>query len=302
MDLLYYPGCTLKTSATNLERSAFAVAEAFGYTMKEMKDWTCCGVVSSLTKDDIMHHIAPIRNLIHVEDEGHERVITLCDMCTNTLKQSNLFIHQNREGLPDVLDTLESFMDREHRYSGTVKVVHFLEFLRDEVGFDRIRKKVKRPLTGLKIMPYYGCYLLRPREVAIDDAEEPTILSDLMRSLGAEPVDNPFKIECCGSYHTVNYPEIVSKRARRISGYATERGGEAMVMSCPLCRFNLDERGKEAETMFEGYAQIPTFYYTQLLAIALGLDVELCDFREHAVNPIPILLEKGIIDESECKS
>lgn len=301
MDLLYYPGCTLKTSAANLEQSAFAVAEAFGYTMKEMEDWTCCGVVSSLTKDDIMHHIAPIRNLIHVEDEGHERVITLCDMCTNTLKQSNLFIQEDREGLPPVLDTLDSFMDRENRYSGDVKVVHFLEFLRDEIGFDRIRKKVKRPLTGLKIMPYYGCYLLRPREVAIDDAEEPTILTDLLKALGAEPVDNPFKIECCGSYHTVNHPDIVSKRAHRITGYATQRGGEAIVMSCPLCRFNIDERGKEAEEMFEGFSQVPTFYYTQLIAIALGLDVELCDFKEHAVDPVQLLKEKGIIDDAECE-
>jgi len=301
MELLYYPGCTLKTSATNLEQSAFAVAEAFGYTMKEMKDWNCCGVVSSLTKDDIMHHIAPVRNLIHVEDEGFEKVIALCDMCTNTLKQTNLFVHEEREGLPDILDTLESFMDRENRYKETVSVVHFLEFLRDEIGFDRIRKAVKRPLKGLKIMPYYGCYLLRPREVAIDDAEEPTILSDLMKALGAEPVDNPYKVECCGSYHTVSNAEIVSKRAQRITSYATDRGGEAIVMSCPLCRFNIDERGKEAETMLEGYTQIPTFYYTQLIAVALGLDVDICDFGEHAVDPTPFLKEKGILVEEECE-
>lgn len=300
MELLYYPGCTLKTSASGLERSAFAVAGAFGYTMREMKDWTCCGVVSSLTRDDIMHHIAPIRNLIHVEDEGHDRVITLCDMCTNTLKQSNLFVHEDRPGLPPVLDTLESFMDREHRYGGKVKVIHFLEFLRDEIGFQRIGKMVKRPLKGLKIMPYYGCYLLRPREVAIDDAEEPTILSDLMKVLGATPVDNPYKIECCGSYHTVNHPDIVSRRAYRITGYATGRGGEAMVMSCPLCRFNIDERGKEAESRFEGFTQIPTFYYTQLIAMALGLDIDLCDFGDHAVDPLPLLKEKGIIEDAAC--
>ena len=301
MELLYYPGCTLKTSATNLEKSAFAIAEAFGYNLREMKDWTCCGVVSSLTKDDIMHHLAPIRNLIHVEDEGHDRVITLCDMCTNTLKQSNLFIHEEREGLPDVLDTMEAFMDRENRYKGTVKVTHFLEFLRDEIGFARIKKAVKHPLKGLKIMPYYGCYLLRPREVAIDDAEEPTILRDLLKALGATPVDNPYKIECCGSYHTVNYAEIVSKRAHTITNFATDHGAEAMVMSCPLCRFNIDERGKEAESMFEGFSQVPTFYYTQLIALALGLDIELCDFGEHAVDPISLLEEKGVIDKGDCQ-
>lgn len=299
MDLLYYPGCTLKTSAVNLETTAMKVAEVFGYRLVEMKDWNCCGVVSSLTVDDIMHHIAPIRNLIHVEDEGHDRVITLCDMCSNTMKQSNIFIGQEREGLPDILDTLESFMDRENRYKGTVKVIHFLEFLRDTIGFDVIRKKVKRPLKGLKIMPYYGCNLLRPREVAIDDAEEPTILADLMKALGAEVVDNPYKVECCGSYHTVNNAEIVSSRAHRITSFATSKGSEAMVMSCPLCRFNIDERGKEAEAIYEDFQQTPTFYYTQLLAIALGLEPGICGFEEHAVDPRPMLEEKNILKKDD---
>jgi len=291
MKLLYFPGCTLKTSAKNLEKSAFAIMEALGHEMVEMDDWTCCGVVASLTGDDLMHHIAPLRNLIHVEDQGEDKVVALCDMCYNTLKQTNLRVKEN----PDDLETLNLFMDRENDYKGTVKVIHFLEFLRDEIGFDVIKKKVKKPLKGMKIMPYYGCMLLRPREVAIDDAEEPTILSDLLSALGAEVVDNPFKIECCGSYHTIENKELVSKRAHRITNFATERGGEAMMLSCPLCRFNLDARGKEAEKMFKGYKQIPVFYYTQLMAIAFGLDISICGFENHAVDPTLLLKKKGII-------
>jgi len=291
MKLLYFPGCTLKTSAKNLEKSAFAVMEALGHEMLEMEDWTCCGVVASLTDDDLMHHLAPLRSLIHVEDQGENKVVTLCDMCCNTLKQTNLRVKEN----PDDLETLNLFMDRENDYKGTVKVIHFLEFLRDEIGFDVIKKKVKHPLKDMKIMPYYGCMLLRPREVAIDDAEEPTILSDLLSALGAEVVDNPFKIECCGSYHTVENKELVSKRAHRITTFATERGSDAMVLSCPLCRFNLDARGKEAEKMFKGYKQIPVYYYTQLIAIALGLDLSVCGFEEHSVDPTVLLKKKGVI-------
>ena len=293
MKLLYYPGCTLKTSAKNLEKSAFAIMEALGHEMVEMEDWTCCGVVASLTDDDLMHHLAPLRSLIHVEDQGENKVVTLCDMCCNTLKQTNLRVKEN----PDDLETLNLFMDRENDYKGTVKVIHFLEFLRDEIGFDVIKKKVKRPLKDIKIMPYYGCMLLRPREVAIDDAEEPTILSDLLSALGAEVVDNPFKIECCGSYHTVENKELVSKRAHRITTFATERGSEAMVLSCPLCKFNLDARGKEAEKMFKGYKQIPIYYYTQLIAIALGLDPKVCGFEEHVVDPLLLLKKKGVFEK-----
>ena len=291
MKMLYYPGCTLKTSAKNLEESAFAIMNAFGHELVEMEDWNCCGVVASLSQDDLMKHLAPLRNLIHVQDQGEKKVITLCDMCCNTLKQTNLRVKEN----PDDLETLNLFMDRENDYKKKVEVIHFLEFLRDEIGFNNIKKKVKNPLKDMKIMPYYGCMMLRPREVAIDDAEEPTILTDLMNALGAEVVDNPFKVECCGSYHTIEEKELVSRRAHRITNFAIERDADAMVLSCPLCRFNLDTRGKEAEKMFEGYKQIPTYYYTQLIACALGLDPIVYGFDQHVVDPTLLLKKKGIL-------
>jgi len=292
MKMLYFPGCTLKTSAKNLEKSAFAITKALGHELVEMDDWTCCGVVSSLSDDDLMRHLAPLRNLIHVEDQGENKVVVLCDMCCNTLKQTNLRVKEK----PDDLETLNLFMDRENDYKGTVKVQHFLEFLRDDVGFDVLKKMVKKPLKNLKIMPYYGCMLLRPREVAVDDAEEPTILSDLLSALGVEVVDNPFKIECCGSYHTIQEKELVSRRAYRLTSYAIERGADAIVLSCPLCRFNLDVRGKEAEKMFNGYKQLPVFYYTQLIAVALGLDPSIYGFDQHAVDPTLLLKKKGVLE------
>jgi len=295
MKLLYYPGCTLKTSAKNLEQSAFAIMDALGHEIVEMDDWNCCGVVSSLTDDDLMHHLATLRNLIHVEDQGEETIVTLCDMCCNTLKQTNLRMKEK----PDDLETLNLFMDRENDYKGTVKVLHFLEFLRDEIGFDTLKKMVKNPLKGMKIMPYYGCMLLRPREVAIDDAEEPTIMTDLLKTLGAEVIDNPFKIECCGSYHTIEEKKLVSNRANKITNFAIGRGADAIMLSCPLCRFNLDVRGKEAEKMYNNYKQIPVYYYSQLIAVALGLDPKCCGFEKHAVDPILLLKKKGVFEKKE---
>lgn len=291
MEYLYYPGCTLKTSAKNLETTAKAIVEALGHELKEMEEWNCCGVVSSLTNDDLMRHLASLRNLIHAEDQGFDKIITLCDMCYNTLKQTNLRMKEK----PDDLEKMNNFMDEENDYKNTVRVLHFLEFLRDEVGFATLKKKVKKPLKGLKVMPYYGCMLLRPREVAIDDAEDPKIFSDLLKALGAKVIDNPFKIECCGAYRTIDQKEMTSRRAYIISKYAIDRGAEAIMLSCPLCRFNLDSRGKEAENLFEGYKQIPTIYYTQLITIALGLDSKICGFETHTVDPAPLLKEKGVI-------
>ena len=129
-----------------------------------------------------------------------------------------------------------------------------------------------------------------------DDAEEPTILKDLLLALGAEVIDNPFKIECCGSYHTIEDKKLVSNRAHRITSYAIERGSDAIVLSCPLCRFNLEVRGKEAEKMYENYKQIPIYYYTRLLAVALGLDEKYYGFDDHVVDPILILKKKGVYE------
>lgn len=293
MEISYYPGCTMKTSAKNLEATGFAIAEALGHKMVEMEEWVCCGVVASLTNDDLMHHLAPLRTLTRAEEQGVETLVTLCDMCCNTLKQTNLRVKES----PEDLETLNLFMDQEKDYLNSVKVLHFLEFLRDEVGFDVLKKKVKQPLKGLRIMPYYGCTMLRPREVAIDDPEEPTIFADLLKALGAEVVDSPYKIECCGSYRTVDQKELASKRAYIISKYGVEGGADAIMTSCPLCKYNLDTRGKEAEAYYEGYEQIPVLYYTQLIVFALGLDPDLCGFDTHAVDPMPLLKEKLDIKE-----
>lgn len=288
--LLYFPGCTLKTYAKNLEVTALAVLKKFGYELIEMEDWNCCGVVASLTQDDLMHHLAPLRNLIRVQDAGEKEVVVICDMCYNTLKQTNLRVKENKEDL----EKLNAFMDEEEDYGCEVEVTHLLEMLRDRVGFDRIRKSIKKPLKGMKIMPYYGCMLLRPREVSVDDPEDPYLLGELLRALGAEVVDVPYKIECCGSYHTIDMKETVSRRSYVISMHGIKRGADAIALSCPLCHFNLDKRGKEAEKLYENYRQIPVLYYTQLMALALDLDVDL-GFEEHAVDPRDLLEKKGII-------
>lgn len=281
----------MKTSATNYEESAKAVAKVLGVEMNEMEDWNCCGVVATLASDDLMHQLAPVRILVKLQDAGQDSVVVLCDMCYNTLCQTEHFVKENEEGLK----TINLFMDRESDYNLGVKVVHFLQYLRDVVGVASIQKKIKKKLAGLKCVPYYGCMLLRPKECAIDDQEEPTIIKDLMVAAGAEVVDNPYKIECCGSYNTVNEKELVAKRTYRIVNTARNAGGEMIVLSCPLCRFNLDNRSKQAKELHSDFEPLPVVYYTQLLALALGLDEDVLGFDKHYVDPRPLLREKGLL-------
>jgi heterodisulfide reductase subunit B len=152
-----------------------------------------------------------------------------------------------------------------------VKVVHLLEILRDDLGWEALAERVVRPLTGLRIAPYYGCLLLRPyEEIGLDDPEDPTIMHDLVRALGAEPVDFPFSIECCGSYLTVKEPQVTETISKDIVASARAHGAQAIVTTCPLCQFNLDYPQRETEAGRTGN-EIPVLYFTQLMAVALGL-------------------------------
>ncbi|MFW6144214.1 MAG: CoB--CoM heterodisulfide reductase iron-sulfur subunit B family protein [Candidatus Natronoplasma sp.] len=278
---LYYPGCTLKTKASDYEESAMAVMEALGKPLVEMDDWYCCGAMQSLTTDDIMHQIAPIRTMCCAQEQGEKELVTLCDMCYNVLHRANDKMKEN----PDDLETMNEFLDEDPDYEGEVEIHHLFEILKDMKG--EIKKKVKVSLGDLKVAPYYGCMLLRPDNVAIDDTEDPQIMEELLDTIGAEVLHNPKRTECCGSYHTVNRSDIVEKRVEDIVGYAAKEGADVIVLSCPLCQFNLDYH--QRSTIFE----IPVLYLTELIALAMGIESGL---KKHKIDPKDILKEKNILE------
>lgn len=297
MKMAYFPGCSLKTAAANFENSAVASAKVLGIEMTELPKWNCCGAVFSLVSDDLMHHVAPIRNLIRVQEMNDEgllendyRLVTLCSMCYNTLKRANLLVKEDSEKL----EKINAFMDREKDYSGKVKVLHLLTTLKD-MGLENVRAKVKNPLKDLKIAPYYGCLMLRPKEVGIDDPEEPTVQKELLEALGAEVIDNPYKMRCCGSYQTVHRKHVVAELAHDVLSHAVRNGAEAITLSCPLCAFNLDDRQEEVKELHSDFSGIPVFYFTQLMAVAFGLDEKLCGFDLNHVDPRPLLKEKKLL-------
>lgn len=303
MKISYYPGCTLKTKAKNFETSALAVAEKLNIELIELPRWNCCGTVFSLTDDDLIHHVAPIRNLIRVQEmnksglvEDDNRLLTLCSMCYNTLKRANIRMKEN----PDDLEKINNLMDREEDYEGDVEIIHFLETLRN-IGFETIKEKVTKPLKGLKISPYYGCMLLRPQEVGIDDPEEPVIQEELFFALGAEVIDNPYKKVCCGSYQTIQDKYVVSNLAYDILTHAKDAGAEAISLSCPLCAFNLDSRQKEIKEKYPDFTKIPVFYFTQLMVVSFGLDEEYCGFDLNYIDPRPLLNDKNLLGRNNEK-
>lgn len=297
MRLPYFPGCALRTTASNFETATLATAKALGVELIELLRWNCCGTVHSLVNDNLMRQLAPIRNLIRVQEMNHQgllhneyRLLTFCSICYNTLTRANSFIKND----VTALKTLNLIMDREEAYSSNVNVLHFFDLLR-EIGLDKITAQVTQPLQGLKVAPYYGCLLLRPREVAIDNPERPTIFEELLEALDVEVINNPYKAQCCGSYHTVKNTELVAQLAHQILSFVETNGAEAVAVSCPLCAFNLDQRQEVIRRRYRAFNTIPVFYFSQLMALAFGLSEEACCFQQHYVDPRPLLQQKQFL-------
>ena len=235
--------------------------------------------------DDSMALIAPTRILYQAQQAG-ERVVTLCSICFNVLRRSQALLKRD----PEMLERINWFTEQEYR--GQVHVAHFLELLRDDVGWESLGERVVRPLTGLRVASYYGCLLLRPyEEIGLDDPENPVILHDLVQALGAEPVDFPYNIECCGSYLTVKEPRVSETLSKDIVASARESGAQVIVTACPLCQFNLDYPQRETEAGRTGN-EVPVLYFTQLMAVALGLPEETWGMEEHYVDPRPLFHEQ----------
>lgn len=256
MTYSYYPGCTLRNKAKDLDRYARACGEILGFRLEEPEMWQCCGGVYPLGSDEIATKLSSVRVLNDAKEKGQD-LVAVCSACYHVLKRVNDDMRNN----PDIQNRANQYMGLQEAYRGETTVLHYLEVLRDRIGFDELKKKVVSPLTGRKIGAYYGCLLLRPSSVmAFDDPENPTVLEDFIRALGGEPVVYPYRNECCGGYISLKEKDMSQEMCHRIAESATGFGADCLVTACPLCKFNLSQN-----------SGIPVVYFTELLAEALGV-------------------------------
>lgn len=256
MTYSYYPGCTLRNKAKDLDRYARVCGEILGFRLEEPENWQCCGGVYPLGSDEIATKLSSVRALNDAKEKGQD-LVAVCSACYHVLKRVNDDMAHDA----DVCSRANKYMELPEPYRGETKVLHYLEVLRDRIGFAELKKKVVKPLTGRKIGAYYGCLLLRPSAVmAFDDPENPTILEDFIRALGAEPVIYPYRNECCGGYISLKEKDMSQNMCQRIGQSAQGFGAQCLVTACPLCKYNLSQN-----------ADVPVVYFTELLAEALGV-------------------------------
>ena len=257
MKYSYYPGCTLRTKAKDLDAYARASAKALGFELEEIENWQCCGGVYPLGSDEIATKLSSVRALNEAKEKGQD-LVTLCSACHHVIKRVN----DDMRNVEDIRTRANNYMQLDEPYAGETNVLHYLEVLRDRVGFDELKKKVVNPLKGRKIGAYYGCLLLRPSTVlAFDDPENPQIIEDFIRAIGAEPVVYPYRNECCGGYISLKEKEMSGRMSCNIVDSAAGAGAEMLITACPLCMYNLNKSGRGPS----GVCSV-----TEVRAVALG--------------------------------
>lgn len=256
MTYSYFPGCTLKTRGKDLNIWGRRSMEALGITLEELPQWQCCGAVYPQARDEIATKLSSVRALAAARDLDRE-LVTLCSACHHVIKRVNGDMRRDEY----IRTRANNYLQLERPYAGETGVLHYLEVLRDRVGFEEIRKRVVKPLAGRKIGAYYGCLLLRPSgEMGFDDPENPSIMEDFIRAIGGEPVLYALRNECCGGYTTLENKNYAARQAGKVLDNAAACGAEEMITACPLCLYNL-----------QGSGRLPVRYFTELLAEALGV-------------------------------
>jgi len=269
MKFSYFPGCSLKGTGKAYEESLLPVLQALGVELEELDDWNCCGATAYMAVDEAKACILASRNLAIAEKMGHQELMAPCSACYLVLNKTKKYLKESPAVHRVVQEALQS---GGLSYSGNVPIRHPLDVLVNTIGLDAIKKRVKRPLKGLKVAPYYGCQIVRPY-ATFDSAENPTTMDRLLEALGASVVRFPLKTRCCGASLTGTLPEPGLLCTYIILKEAIKRGADVIATVCPLCQFNLDGYHDKIAAKWEP-VPIPTLYFSQLMGLAFGLPAE----------------------------
>ena len=290
MKYAYYPGCSSEGSGAEYAHASEAVLEALGVGLEEIEDWVCCGASPAHATSHLLSIALPAITCASAEKQSLD-IMTCCACCHSRLKQ----INQQVKDDPELRAKISEIIEED--YHGSLNVLHITEVLAREVGLEAIKARVRKPLKGLKVACYYGCLMSRmPEALLSDKSEYPMLLDNLMEALGAEPLDWPYKTECCGAALTLSQTKTVIRLSADVLQMAKQNGADVLCVACPLCQANLDMFQGEAEKLLGERFSIPVIYFVQLMGLAMDLDLKRLCLNKLIVDPFPMLAQKGFID------
>jgi heterodisulfide reductase subunit B len=290
MKVSYYPGCSLEETAAAYDLSARKVCEHLDVSLEEVPGWACCGSSPALKMDHLLSTSLAAHNLALAHGQQVEEMVIPCPFCFRRLlsaQQETRTTSQTREAVQEAIGA---------ELDDNLKVHNLLGFLRYTIGLEAIEAKVQKPLQDMKVLTYYGCYLVKPASVTqYDDPENPVSMDQLLEALGAEVLPWDFKTECCGASLAISKTDTVCELSGRIIREAVYHEADALVVACQLCHANLDMRqaqiGKHHGTQYN----LPIIYFTQLMGLAYGMSYQALGLGRHLTSPKELLKLKGVI-------
>lgn len=271
MKLAYFPGCVSKSTGKEMDVSTRAVCSALGIALEELEDWNCCGATH--VANELVATGLAARNMAQTDLP----IMTSCSICYSNLRSAAQRMEDH-----EVMAKVNAVLTK--KYSGA-KVRHALDVIQE--ALEKNDELIVVPLKDLKVAPYYGCLMTRPR--GVDSPEFPTMLEKLIKTLKAEPLDFRLKTFCCGGPIFMPQAEAAEDIAYRILKEAKKAGADVIVTLCPLCHLMLDAKQKAIESRRGEKIEIPVLYVTQLVGIALGLGPEELGMNMNAVSPMPLV-------------
>ena len=283
MKYAYYPGCSLTSTAREYDLSVRAICSSLGIELTELADWNCCGASSGHSTNRWLAHALAGRNLALAERAGLD-IAVACPACYVRLRTTSKEMKDN----PQQRDELANLLDMPYEVKYSTR--HLLDIIFNDIGPEELKKRVVKPLKTLKLVCYYGCYLVRPPAVvAFDDPENPQSMDMLLDALGADVRDWSGKVDCCGGSLSLSKREIASQLVADITEMAQRAGAQAIVTACPLCHSNLEMRQAAGKQN-----RLPIFYFTELIGLAIGITEARSWFKKHMISPLNLLASQGL--------
>ncbi|SHN67069.1 CoB--CoM heterodisulfide reductase iron-sulfur subunit B family protein [Desulfovibrio litoralis] len=278
----YYPGCSGLGTSKEYDASTRAVCKTLSVPLVDINDWNCCGSTPAHTVDYSLSAALSIRNFVQAGKQGLHNIATPCPSCLKNLHNS-LHVLTDQE-LKEKTEYLLGY-PIPPKESDNYSVRSVLQVLYEEIGLDAIKDKVKKPLSGLKVVPYYGCLMTRPASMNFDNTENPISMDKILEACGAEVLPFPLKVECCGAAFGIPKREVVTRLSGKLIDLADQLGAHCIVVACPLCQMNLDLRQEEINKFNNRNFKMPVIYFTQLMGKAFGIDDSELGFDMLAVDP-----------------
>jgi heterodisulfide reductase subunit B2 len=286
MDYGYFPGCSLKSTATEYDSTVRELCHSFGINLVEIDDWICCGSSPVHAQSEEISLALPLRNLARAEQQGLKNILSPCPSCHSHMLCSHA--EAGAEGSHG--KRLQELAGSS--YAGSLQLRHLVDLLYHDVGIEKIKEKVNRPLTGIKAVAYYGCMTRFPG-ITFDDREMPVMIDEIVQALGAEPQQWSHTTECCGASFSISKTDTVLRLVKEILEAAQLVNASCIIAVCPLCQSNLDMRQAEIERNTGERFNLPILYLSQLILMSQGASKQQLGFSKHMVDPKPLLQING---------